>query len=78
MSLPDYPVDTEAQQILAEIRAQRESIEKLTEAINGLGSNVQWAIDNVKGIFEMFSNPQFMNMLPSMVPTSLPGGENGG
>lgn len=70
MSLPDYPVETEAKQILAAQKELAEKVDRLTDALNGVGANVQWMIDNVKGIFEMFSSPQFMSMLPSMVPTS--------
>lgn len=67
MSQAEAPVDTEARQILAELQEQGMRIETLKDAVNSLGANVQWIIDNVKGIFEMFHNPMFGSMMSGMM-----------
>jgi len=67
MSAPETPVETEAVQILAGQQALQAQNERLIDAVNGLGANVQWIIDNVQGIFQMFSNPHFMAQLPAMM-----------
>lgn len=58
---------TEVQQMITEQKAVQEKLTVLTDAVNGLGANIQWIIDNVQGIFQMFSSPQFMAMLPNMM-----------
>jgi hypothetical protein len=63
MSLPEVPALTEAQQILVNQDVQAQQIASLTDAVNGLGANVQWIVDNVQGIFKMFSSPQFMTQM---------------
>lgn len=68
MSQAEAPAETEARQILAELQEQGMRTQALTDAINSLGSNVQWIIDNVKGIFEMFHNPMFGSMMSGMMP----------
>lgn len=80
MSVPEAPAETEAQQILHALEEHGRRIDRQTDAINALGENVQWAIDNVKGIFEMFSNPAFMSMVPQMMrppAEALNAGDNG-
>lgn len=67
MSLPEAPAKTDIQLLNEKVDAQGERQEKLIEAVNGLGTNVQWIIDNVQGIFQMFSNPQFLAQLPNMM-----------
>jgi L-2-hydroxyglutarate oxidase LhgO len=67
MSYADIVPDTEAQQILAGIARIEERQERLTTAVNDLGAKVQWVIDNVSGIFQMFASPQMMAMLPNMM-----------
>jgi hypothetical protein len=47
------------------------------DAINNLGANVQWIVDNVQGIFQMFNSPQFMSMMPGMLGAAAKGAENG-
>jgi hypothetical protein len=53
-------------------------VDRLIEALNGLGQNMQWMIDNVQGIFQMFGNPQFMSMLGPMVAGGLGGNSDAG
>lgn len=63
MSQPETPVMTDIDRlILAQEETQRR-LDVQTEALNNLGANVQWIIDNAKGIFEMFSNPAFMGQM---------------
>lgn len=42
--------------------------------INAIGANMQWLVDNVQGIFQMFASPAFM----SQMTNALMGGLNGG
>jgi hypothetical protein len=63
MSFTDTPIPTEAEQILAKLDQVNDRLAQLTEAYNGLGENQQWLVDNVKGIFQMFSSPQFMGQM---------------
>lgn len=67
MSAPETPVQTEAAQILELQRQTLAKLDELIQAVNGLGGNVQWIIDNVQGIFQMFANPAFMAQLPGMM-----------
>lgn len=73
MSLPEAPAITDIQQVLKNQEIILAAITTLTLAINGLGENTQWIVDNTKGIFQMFSNPQFMAQIPQML-----GGMNSG
>lgn len=75
MSAPETPVTTEAVQILELQKAQAERMDQLIAAINGLGQNVQWIIDNVQGIFQVFQSPQFMAQLPAMMGGMQSGGQ---
>jgi hypothetical protein len=67
VSYADIVPGTETQQLLAAQELQGEKIDRLAEAVNGLGGNIQWIIDNVQGIFQMFGSPQMMAMLPQMM-----------
>jgi hypothetical protein len=63
VSFPDTPAETDVEKL---VRLQEENsarLDALTEAVNGLGQNMQWVIDNAKGVFEMFSNPAFMSQM---------------
>lgn len=77
MSAPEIPVQTEAAQILEGQQKLLEQNERIITALNGLGANVQWIIDNVQGIFQMFSSPQFMAQLPSLMGGVSNGGQDG-
>lgn len=67
MGYSDVPVLTDTERILAAQTETQERLEKLTEAVNGLGQNVDWIVQNAQGIFQMFSNPAFMSMLPNVL-----------
>lgn len=67
MSAPEVPATTDIERLIAAQEKVAEALNAQTAAINGLGQNVQWVIDRAQGIFEMFSNPAFMSMLPQMM-----------
>lgn len=67
MSFADIPADTDAERIVKALDVLGERQDAFAEAVNNLGSNVQWIVDNVQGIFQMFSSPAFMSMLPQMM-----------
>lgn len=67
MSAPEVPAQTEARQIIDAVEGVQVRLDLLTDAINGLGQNVQWIIDNVSGIFQMFSNPALMAQMQGMM-----------
>lgn len=67
MSFADIPADTDAERIIKALDALGERQDAFAEAVNNLGSNVQWMVDNVQGIFQMFSSPAFMSMIPQML-----------
>jgi hypothetical protein len=75
VGIPESPAVTEVQQLIEQQQQIEAKLTSLTDAVNLLGGNVQWIIDNVKGIFEMFSNPQFMSMLPGMMGGVPDGGQ---
>src|SRR5215469_16980602 len=65
MSLPEFPAQTDPEKILAALENQAIKIDHLTDAINGLGENLQWLINQAQGIFQVFSSPQFMSQILS-------------
>lgn len=67
MSYSEFPAETDVERLLASQAETQRLITGLTEAVNGMGANVQWIIDNVQGIFQMFGSPQMMAMLPAMM-----------
>jgi hypothetical protein len=67
VSAPEAPATTDIEQVLANQALILEKMTAQTAAINSLGANVQWIIENVQGVFQMFSNPQFMAQLPQMM-----------
>jgi phage-related protein len=73
VSAPEAPAETEAQQILAGLRDLGSKLDKHTDALNNVGVNVQWIIDNVQGLFQMFHNPAFGGLLGSMLSGGMPG-----
>jgi len=64
---------TEMQQALQKLEQIQATQQKHADAINGLGANVQWLVDNVQGIFQMFGSPQFSAMLPSILGSAASG-----
>ena len=73
MSAPEAPAETEAQQILAGLRDLGTRLDRHTDALNNVGVNVQWIIDNVQGLFQMFHNPAFGGLLGNMLSGGMPG-----
>lgn len=63
----EYPTQTEAKEILAKLDALEKRVGELADALNSLGVNVQWVIDNAKSVFQMFQSPQFMQMIPGIM-----------
>lgn len=74
MSYPETPVPTDIERLITAQEETQAKVQTLTEAVNGLGANVQWIIDNVQGIFQMFQNPQFLAQLPGMMAGGNPNG----
>lgn len=66
MSFADIPADTDAERIIKALDELSARQDKFAEAVNLLGANVQWIVDNAQGIFQMFQSPQFLSMLPAM------------
>lgn len=75
MSQPETPAMTDIDRLIQAQENTQEELRGVKEALNGLGANVQWIIDNVQGIFQMFSNPQFMANLPQMMGGAVNGGQ---
>lgn len=73
MSFADLPAETDIERVIIALDKLAETQQKQTEAINALGTNIQWIIDNAQGIFQMFNSPQFM----SMIGGAMGGGFNG-
>lgn len=67
MSQAEVPVMTDIERVEAKVDLLLDKHDALIEAVNGLGTNMQWVIDNAKNVFQMFSNPQFMAQLPTMM-----------
>jgi hypothetical protein len=67
MSYAEVPPGTETQQLLTKQEEVIEKIGALTDAVNGLGQNVQWIIDGVTPLMQMMGSPQLMSMLPGMM-----------
>lgn len=65
--------DTEAQQILAGQARIETALKEHADALNFLGQNVQWIVDNVQGIFQMFNSPQFASMMPGILGAAAKG-----
>lgn len=68
MSYAETPVPSQADTILENQERILANQVKIMGALDGLGGNMQWLVDNVKGIFEMFGNPQMMGMMQGMMP----------
>lgn len=65
MSYAESPAPTDAEKILAALDDLSNRVDAQRDAVNGLGQNVQWVIEQAQGIFQMFSNPQFMSKVLS-------------
>lgn len=67
MGWPEFPAATEIELVHYKLDHLKDRQDRMVEAINGLGANIQWVIDNAKGIFQMFQSPEFMASLPGMM-----------
>lgn len=74
MSYADIPADTDTERILKAQAETQERLQALTDAVNALGANVQWIIEQAQGIFQMFGNPAFMAQLPGVLNGGVPSG----
>jgi hypothetical protein len=63
MGIPESPALTDVENILVKLENIDNALSLHTEAVNGLGANVQWIVDNVKDIFQMFHSPMFTAMM---------------
>jgi hypothetical protein len=69
MGFPETPV-TDIELIKSDLKelkeiqaAMNERLSGQASGINDLGLNMQWIVQNVGNIFQMFSNPAFMSQL---------------
>lgn len=74
MSQSEYPADTDAEEIKKLVRqslegqvAINERLDQHALGINAIGQNLQWLVDNTKGLFQFFSSPQFMAQMGQMM-----------
>lgn len=75
MSPSEAPVPSQADRIESKLDELIELDKQLIGAFNEVGSKVFWIVDNVKGIFEMFNNPQMLGMMQGMMGGGIPGAE---
>ena len=73
VSQSEYPT-TDAEEIKNGLILINNRLEELTlrldgqaNGINGIGENLQWLVQNVQGIFQMFASPQFMSQMSNML-----------
>lgn len=67
MSAPATPALTQMDEALQMMSEVKDALKVHADALNALGGNVQWIVDNVQGIFQMFNSPQFASMMPAML-----------
>lgn len=82
MSQADYPVPTDADEIkklqrqtLEGQAAINERLDQHALGINAIGQNLQWLVDNTKGLFQFFSSPQFMAQMGQMMSGGIGAGQ---
>jgi hypothetical protein len=78
MSQQDFPAETEAKQILQGIEDIKARQDLHSTAINNLGSNLQWMIEQAAPLLEMFNSPMFSQMMPGMMAGAMGGLPDGG
>lgn len=66
MSQPETTALTELQELTDRQDAVEKRLMTLTDAVNGMGANLEWIIENAQGIFQMFQSPAFKSMIPMM------------
>lgn len=69
MSATEYPT-TDVEEIKASLAGLESAVDEIntrldrqTAGINGIGENLQWLVNNVQGLFQMFANPNFMSQM---------------
>lgn len=67
MSFAELTAETDIERVIKALDVLSARLDKFAEAINGLGQNQQWLIDQAQGIFQMFGNPSFLSALPGMM-----------
>jgi len=67
VSFADIPADTDMERVIKALDQLSARLDRFAEAINGLGQNQQWIIDQAQGIFQMLSSPQFLAAIPAMM-----------
>ena len=82
MSPAEAPAMTDAEEIKAGIQVvldKQDDIERrldeYRDAINSIGENLQWLVQNTQGVFQVLSNPALMSQ---MMGSALGGLTNGG
>jgi hypothetical protein len=70
---PEYPT-TDAEEIknrldviVARLDHMDIRLDGQATGINNIGENLQWLVQNVQGIFQMFASPQFMSQMSNMI-----------
>lgn len=58
----------------AEVTELRDRQDKLVEAVNSIGKNMQWLVANTQGIFQMFSDPNIINQVMGQMMGGLTNG----
>lgn len=85
MSQSDYPT-TDVEEIkksLNDLHIKLDVIgnrlDAYVQAINGIGGNLNWLVENTQGIFQMFASPQFISQMSNMIAGGIAsGGQNPG
>lgn len=84
MGIAESPVMTDADEIKAKLdciandQAQLQTrLDNQAQGINAIGANLQWLVDNVQGIFQMFASPQFAQQMMQMIGGAANGGQDG-
>jgi hypothetical protein len=73
VSQSEYPTTDveEIKKALEDIQAAQNAIndrlDRYAEAINGIGGNLNWLVQNTQGIFQMFASPQFISQMSNMI-----------
>ena len=67
MSEAEAPAMTDAEEIKHLLHQVNDRLDRVANALNGLGSNVQWMLDTAKPLLEMVNSPMFGSMMPGMM-----------
>lgn len=82
MSATEYPAQTDAEQIKTRLASLETAVGEVlirldghAMGINSIGENVQWLVQNLQGLFQMFASPQFMSQMSNMITGAMQDGE---